>query len=293
MEIKDQFNLLKNDNFLDVSESELENSVKEENKAKRLHAFLKLNKTKLRHPDTSLALNFLADNPDKIYVVEFDRYILPISYSRKSDAIIFNLHAFHVDEISQLGVPTVFAGVLYGMIFRKIVRGDARIKDTYYQMITNYMTSVMIRLFGKQYGLLSRYSYHIPALRFFVSSYILASFFGIDGDTNWKRSAKVSGYDYTEVKDKLKKYDMKNILDFIKALSDFGIMPGLNKYRFTEKIIKSFSINFLPSVEDLPRFFASIYCSSVMGNRLIPNFIKKYNEQEYANLIDLSRRIVK
>lgn len=293
MEIKKQFDLLKNDNFLDVSQNELENSIKEENTTRRIHAFLKLNKNKIRHEDFSLALNFLSDNPDKFFAVEFDRYLLPVTYSPKADAIIFNLHAFHADEISQLGVPTVFSGLLYGILFRKIAKGETRLKDTYYTIVSNYMTSVMIRLFGKQYGLLSRYSYQIPTLRFFVASYVLASFFGIEGETNWKRAAKLSQYNYVEVKDSLKKYDMKNILDFVRALSDFGVMPGLNKYRFTEKIIKSFSINFIPSVEDTSRFFAGIYCSSVLGNRVVPNYIKKYNEQEYANIIEISRRMLK
>lgn len=293
MELKQQFNLLKNDNFLDLSNQELEQSVKEENSIDRVHAFLKLNKTKLRHPDVPLALDFLSENKDKFYVVEFNRYILPISYSNKSDSIILNLHPFHVDEVSQLGVPTVLAGVLYGMLFRKIAKGEARVKEAYYEMITNYMTSVMIRLFGKQYGLLSRYSYHIPTLRFFVASYILASYFGVDGENNWRKAAKLSSYNYKDYVDKLKKYDMSNILDFVRALSDFGVMPGLNKYRFTERIIKSFSINFLPSFEDVSRFFAGIYCSSVMGNRIVPNFIEKYNKQQYASLIDISRRMIK
>lgn len=293
MEIKSNFDLLKNDNFLDISDSELQSMVKEENKVERLHAYLKLNKNKIRHPDINMALNFLSENKDKFYVVEFDRYILPMSYSHKSDSIIFNIGSFHTDEISQLGVPTVYSSVLYGMLFRKLAKGDARLKESYYEMITNYMTSVMIRLFGKQYGLLSRYSYHIPTLRFFVATYILASFFGVEGENGWRKASKLSGYDYREVKDKLDKYDFKNVISFIKAISDFEVMPGLNKYRFTERIIKSFSINFLPSVEDGSRFFASIYCSSVMGNRLIPNFIKKYNEQEYSNIIDLSRRMIK
>ena len=295
MEIKKEFTLLKGtNNYIEVSSGKIEDLVKEENRPRRLRAFLKLNESKIRHPSRDIILDFISsEEGNNVHVVEFNQYILPVTYNKSDDSIIINLKPFHVDEISKLGVNTVYASILYGILFRKLLNSPRLLKDSYFSIITNYYTSVFVRLFGKQFGLLGRYSNEILKLKFLISSYVLASFFGIEGQTNWKKSATVSGVDYREIKEEVERYDFTDISDFIKALSDLGVMPGLNKYRFTEKFLKLFTVNFLPALEDASRFISSIGASSVSGNQVIPHFISKYNEQEYSKLMELSNSILK
>lgn len=288
MEIKKEFSLLKGtDNIVNISENLLNSYLKKENSSRRVRAILKLHESKITNFAKKEVINFVEGNPDKFYVVSFDKYILPLAYNSNDDSIIINLKPFNVEEVSNLSHNTLFSCLLYGMSFRNLVSGKIKIRDSYYPIITNYFTSILIRLFGKQFGLLGRYSSEILTLKFLTSSYILASFFGIERDSNWKKSSSISNYDYREIKDDLQKYDFSDIGDYIKALNDFKVMPGMNKYRFTEKFLKMFSINFLPALEDCSRFIASIGGSSVSGNQLIPHFIRKYNEQEYEKLLDL------
>ena len=99
--------------------------------------------------------------------------------------------------------------------------------------------------------------------------------------------------DYRKFKDELDKYDFSDVSEFIKALSEFKVMIGINKYRFTEKILKFFTINFIPAVEDCSRFVSSISASSVSGSKLIPSFIYRYNENEYKKIVDLGNSILR
>ena len=70
-------------------------------------------------------------------------------------------------------------------------------------------------------------------------------------------------------------------------------MIGINKYRFTEKILKFFTINFIPAIEDCSRFVSSIAASNVPGSKLVPGFIYTYNEIEYNKIVQLSNYILK
>ncbi|GIU69225.1 MAG: hypothetical protein KatS3mg002_0461 [Candidatus Woesearchaeota archaeon] len=127
----------------------------------------------------------------------------------------------------------------------------------------------------------------IAKLKFLIHFYILSSFFNdIKTSTKIDLASNLSTYvPSAEEKITLNTIDLSNILNFIKLLSDFDIMPGLNKYLFSSKFVRFFGSNFLPALEDPGRFYASIYISSLRGQNIVPGFIKKYNQREYANMI--------
>ena len=47
-------------------------------------------------------------------------------------------------------------------------------------------------------------------------------------------------FNYKEFENQLNKYDFFIIDDFIKALSEMKVMPGINKYMFTSKFLTFF-----------------------------------------------------
>jgi hypothetical protein len=230
---------------------------------------------------------------EKFNLVELSDYVLPITYNKYNKSILINLKYFGAEEISQVDPKTLFACIIYGEILHKLLSKKVEVKNNYAGIFINYYLSMFIRLFGKQFGLLGTYTSEIPKLKFLIAVYILESFFGITGDSNYRKAATVGQIDYRPLKSKLDKYDFYDIGDFVKSLSDLKVMVGINKYRFSEKILKFFTINFIPALEDCSRFVSSIGASNVSGSKLIPGFIYSYNENEYNKIVDLSNYILK
>ena len=293
MIIKDKFVLLKDiPNVLNISSTLVKaNSI--ENGPRKIFVILKLIEQRINHYTKDKIFKLISDvkEREKIHIVNFPSYPLHISYNRSTNGIIINLSAFGTDDISRVDPKNLYACLIYGVCFKNLVTGQAKIKESYYSIISNYYLTLFMKMFGKEYGLLGTYSTEIGKLKFLISCYILGAFFGITGEVAYKKASIVSFYNYKEILDKLKMYDFTNVDDFIKSLSGLQVMPGISKHRFTEKILKWFTINFIPAVEDLSRFMSSIATSSFSGSNVIPVFISKYNEPEYAKLIDITKYI--
>ena len=292
MIIKDEFSLLKGTkNIVNIPEDKIEERIKSENEYRKVLLYLQTNKRMIKHDYVNTVLK--KDYFNKFKLIEFPSYPLPITYNKDGRSIIINLKYFGVEELSQLDPKTLYSCIVYGDIFRKLIIGKEKVKENYAYIFVNYYLSLFIRVFGKQFGLLGSYTREIPKLKFLISVYIFESFFGIKGDRNYKQSASLAQIDYRKFKDELDKYDFSDVSEFIKALSEFKVMIGINKYRFTEKILKFFTINFIPAVEDCSRFVSSISASSVSGSKLIPSFIYRYNENEYKKIVDLGNSILR
>ncbi len=104
-----------------------------------------------------------------------------------------------------------------------------------------------------------------------------------------QKASSIAPYLYNNEFEQLKKYNFYHIEQFIKAVSDLKVMPGLTITKFTSKLYLIFGINTLPAFEDCSRFFSIILTSSVPGNRLVPKFLYKYNQTEYFQLIEIVR----
>lgn len=221
-----------------------------------------------------------------------ESYPLPVTYNTTTDSIVLNLHAFGVDDLSRIDPLNVYASVAYGICFSELVSGKKKIHPQYASPITNFLLTMFMRLFGKEYGLLAVYSSEIPKLKFIVSCYVQQSFFGIQPPKLYRNATAVSGFDYRNIESDLKKYNFQNIDEFIQALSDLRVMPGINKYRFADRVLKHLTLNFVPALEDLSRFISTVTVVDMTGSTLVPTFIKKaYNEQEFGKIVDLSRNL--
>lgn len=295
MIIKEKFSLLKDiPNTLDIDKKVIKKYQTEENSLRSLFVLLKLNEKRISHFTKDKILKLVSDIEKReiIKIVNFEKYILPVTYNTKTNNILINLKPFDVDEISKMNPKNIYACVVYGYVFYNLINKKISIPDTYSDNITKYLVSVFIRVFGKEYGLTGIYATGIPKLRFLISCYILSSFFGFTNKKNtYKRSFVVSLFDYREIESELDKYNFSDITDFIKSLSDLDVMKGLRQYGFTAKLLRYLSINFIPAIEDCSRFFASIITSDISGQYLIPSFIFKYNETEFKNIINIGKKI--
>jgi hypothetical protein len=297
MIIKKQFDLIQGvQNTLELSFSEIK-SKEIEKGPRKAFVVLDLLRSRMSHftKDRVMTLVKGLQKRESLSFVFLEDYSLPVSYNYPTNSIVINLAAFGTDDIttSKPGPVDLYASIVYGITMKDIIIKKVKINDSYVAPISSFLHGVLMRGFGKEYGLLGSFTNQISTLKFLVNSYVLSSFFGITGLSNYKRSSTGSGVDYREYKDKLDNYDFSNINNFILALSYFKVFPNINKHLFANKILQKFTIEFLPALEDISRFISVITTSDITGTSVAPTYISKYNERAYSSILEISRMIFK
>jgi len=297
MVIKEKFDLSKGvENILKISRATLA-GVTIDKGPRILFVMLDMMKGRINHYTKDEVFKLLSNIKERevIKVVKLPTYSLPVSYNMPTKNMIINLSPFGIDEIStnKPGVFNLYALMVYSITFSALVSKKAKVSDKTAPVIAGYILSLLIRLFGKQYGLLGSFAIQIPKLKFLTNVYILDSFFGIKGPSAYKRAASVSAYNYKEIADKLSRYDFSNINDFILSLSEFEIMPNINRHIFASRFLRQFGFNILPALEDCSRFIATIATSDIKSSNVVPTFLYKYNEKEYGKILEITRSVFK
>ena len=295
MVTKEKFELLKDiPNILDLSSSSIRQYIVEDG-VETLHSILYLLEKKVKHFTKDKVYSVLKSK-NQVEVLYLPSYPLPVTYNNPTDQIIINLSSFNTREISTMN-PTprdLYGCLVYGICFRELIK-TTTISEKLAGHITAYLLSVFIRLFGKEYGLIGIYSTQIPKLKFVISCYIYGAFFNITGDQAYKSSSVGVAYNYRDDYELLKKFDFTNVNDFIKALDQLKVLPGLSKYNFVSKILRLISIHFIPAIEDCSRFISVLLTSSIPGitPSLSPAFYYRYNENEFDIIMQMANRIFK
>lgn len=295
MIIKDKFILLKDiPNVLDLSPNIVRaNSIK--NGQERTRVIMGLMESRIEHFTKKSVFSLVKNKKESFNIVYLPNYSLPVSYNKPTKTIIINLSSFGVRDISPNNPSPrdLYAALAYGICFEKLVTKKAVVPERFAQVIVSYLLSTFVRIFGKEYGLLGIYSTQIPKFKFLISCYILTSFFGIKGNESFKLSMLSSGYDYTQEHDELKKYDFSNINEFIKALSELKVLPGISKYNFASKIYRFLGVGFLPVLEDCSRFISVMTASNVPGvtPAIASSAYYRNNEGEFSKIIEISKII--
>ena len=297
MVVKPKFDLLRGiDNVLRMSSSEIKR-YEIENGPRKIFVVLELMKSRINHYTKDKVFDLISNKVKrtKIHVVNLPQYPLPISYNIPTKSMVINVSPFGVDDVetNKPGAFNLYALMVYGIAFRDLVEGKIRVTDNYAPVISSFMGSILIRLFGKQYGLLGSFSTEIPKMKFLTNLYILDSFFGIKGPNAYKKAATAAGFNYKDMEDRLRRFDFSNINDFIKALSEFGIMPNMSRHLFAAKALRFFGLNVMPAFEDCSRFIATLATSDIKGSNVVSTYISKYNERDFAKILELSRVIFK
>jgi hypothetical protein len=296
MVIKKKFSLLSNTpNILSLSPTVIK-SISIDNGYRKVFVTVEMSRRNINHFTKDKVIKLVTDvKKDRINVINLQSYSLPVSYNKPTKKIVINLSPFGVDDItpSQPGERNIYACVVYGICFEELVTGRSTVSEKHFAVITNYINSILIRSFGKKYGLLGTFAVELPKLKFLTCCYILASFFGVTGTKAYRKASIASTYDYSLIEKDLNKYDFSDIKDFIKALSDLKVMPGLNVYMFLAEIVKRFGFNFLPALEDLSRFISILTASNIPGTSVVPSFLSKYDETSFNNILQISKSIFK
>jgi len=297
MIIKDKFRLVSNaPNILSVSSSVIKSYQKEENSPRHVFAILELKKKSIKHFSNDAIFNLISDKRkrEKIHIVNFDEYPLVATYNKSSKSLIINLKSFQVSEVSNMNPNDLYASLVYAYSFSKFATKKFKINKSSIKSIVNYLTSMYVQVFGKEYGLAGIYASGIPKLKYLVACYALSSYFGYPNNKSLlKEASKIAPFMYNNEFDALIKCDFSKIEEFIKCLSELRVMPGITLIKYTQKLYNYMGVNMLPAFEDLSRFFSIILTASVRGSTIIPTSIYRYNEKEYFNLVDVGRKVFK
>lgn len=294
MIIKENFELLnKIPNLMSIPDATLQSYESEENSPRHIFTFLTLKQKNIKHFTKDKMMEFIGNTKDRaaLRVVSFEKYPLAVTFNKTTKNIVLNLKPFDVDDIASLNPNDLFALITYGYGFSKLITGNVKIGDIYAKPIIDFLTSMFVRVFGKDYGLTEIYSTGIPKLKFLLSCYIFSSFFGYTGIKMINRASSTAPYDYKDEESLILKYDFTSIIEFLKALSDMRVMRGIKPYGFTTKIYRFFGIDMITAMEDLSRFISTITVASIGGSRVIPTFISKYNDRAFGQIIEISKKV--
>ena len=294
MIVKDKFVLLKDvPNVLNMSSSTIKahGSVDE---VKNLVRILRLVESRIGHFSKKKVMDIVSNinsATKQVSIVNIPKYTIPISYNKPSKQIVINLSSLGVSEISRLDPKMVYGALAYGVCFRELVTNKVKVKDIYFTPISNFLGTLFVRAFAKEFGLMGAYATELPKLKFLISCYILSSFFGITGNSAYRKASVQAVFDYRPEVDQLNKYDFSNIDHFINSLSEMRAMPGITKHSFTAKMLRFYSLNFLPALEDCSRFISSMMVINISGSAILPSYVYTYNVTEYSKILKMAEII--
>lgn len=297
MIVKKTFELLKGvPNILNLSREEIDD-VSVKLGPRIAFVSLDLNKDRIMHYTKDKVLSLVSNiklRESKLHIVVLPDYSLPVAYNKPTDGIIINVAPLGLKEITT-DKPSVFdlyALLVYGITFREIASENIIINERFYQPISNYFYSLLMRMFGKMYGLSGTFTYKINELKFMTSMYVLQSFFKQTDIKAKNKASSASAFNYKELDD-LDKYDFSTLEGYISALSKRGIMPSINKHLFTATILNKLTFSFLPGFEDLARLISILTTADLKSTSIVPTYISKYNDREFHNIIEISKIIFK
>ena len=214
----------------------------------------------------------------KIVVANVADYPLPVTWNIPTKSIIINTSPFGAISLDskKIGAPNLFALLVYGFVIDRYLTGKAKFSEDDYNLTFLFLLSLVVRLLARKFGLLaSKDPVVIAKLKFILGCYVCRAFFDIKDLHHICRISQVS---YSSNADEIfNKYDFTSIFQFIKALNDENVFPGISKYYFTSIALKFFGIDFLPALENPIRLYASIADATCPNSTMIRSFIPKYN----------------
>lgn len=212
------------------------------------------------------------------------KHPLPSAFNIREKKIIINTSIWRKKDVLNVDPRDIYTSLVYGFVGAYYTVKSIDSKDT--EVVMDYMANIWIKIFGKKYGLIGSYTKYIPMLRFLVNVHTLVSFFNIPQGIAYKTASNLAKFNMSELEINPDDYDFYNTKDFIRTLSDSGVLFGISLHEFAATIIKFLGTVTLPMFEDGMRFMATIAGSSVNSNTIFPPSIPKYNMQLFDRLIN-------
>lgn len=218
-----------------------------------------------------------------IDLVKISNYQLLSVYNTNTRKCLINISATFKTKTANIDPRDCYAMTLYGHICSCLTAKPNFTNE--YEPFCEYMCSLFLKIFAKKFGITGVYAELMPQFRFIVYMYILVKFFGVNGDKALHIASANCKFDVKKLNiPRLKDYDIYNIKDMIRLLSDSGTCPGLNVYKFVETMIRNFDTMGLAMFEDLMRFSSAIFTSTINSNSFFGEKLLFYNSNNYTKI---------
>ena len=222
--------------------------------------------------------------------IDLPKYPLPAAFNIPTKKIIINTSVWGRRNILNIEPRDMYAVILYGYVcaYYSVLSMEKSLETT----IANFISTIYIKMFAKKYGLVGSYQGELPRLRFFVTMFVMVSFFDKDPKTAAKGAANMSGVTSEQIGLDLNDYDFTVARDLVRVLSESGVLNGITTYEFVSSIMRRFTSVVIPMFEDPMRFMATMAASTIPSNSLFSNSIRLYNMGLYNRIIiDIEKRI--
>lgn len=230
----------------------------------------------------------LKNNFKYLDIVNIPKYPLLAVYNKNTKRCLVNISATLKTKVSNIDARDLYTMVAYAHCVSCL--SSQSINASYYEPFCSYMNHMFLKIFSKRYGITGSYTDLIPQFKYIVTFYVLHKFFGLALSEANKKAEALAQYNSTKLWKELspKDYKFDDIKSITKLLSDSGTCPGLGIYKFTETMIRLFGVMNLAIFEDIMRFSATLFCSTINSNSFFsPAFQLSYNQQKFAKINDI------
>lgn len=285
--VKDTLSLLSDKpNIFDFPDSTINQFILPEEEKETFLASVKLLVPKVKtHYTFDFAKPHIENGMKNITLVAMNDYPLPAVFNKATKKILINVKSLGKRTVSNIEVRDLYTLIVYGHIV-SYFSTIARIPSSESENYANYMSSILLKIFGKKYGLIGSYQKLIPELRFLINSYVLISFFGFEKEQAFQRAAGLAKFNRKTLQIDLETYDFTQTKSFISSLSDSGTMMGMNTYMFINTMLRYFGLASVPMFEDIMRFCATMVCSSISGNTIFKPSLQYMHRELYARILE-------
>jgi len=245
---------------------------------------IKLLLNRMNHFSSDLMTKKVNIGFEDIDFVRFTRYSLVATYNIKTGRPIVNMQPFGRKEVTNIESRSLYASIFYAYLCKLFTIRPLKLNT--YPEVSTFLSNVMVKMFGKRYGILASYEDSLPKLQFLTTSYVLTSFYGEHQKNTYLKSSK-SGASKKDFSVDLDSYDLSNVREYIKLLSDSNVFPGMVVMNFADFIINRYGLLMLPFFEDEMRFMATIGASSMPTGGLFPPYLEKFQPKLYERILKI------
>jgi len=237
------------------------------------------NDTTFKYVDFHLKSNF-----KYLDFVKIPKYPLLAVYNSNTHRCLINISGTLKNRVQNIVARDLYAMIVYGHVCACLSNTTIDKRD--YEPFCNYMALMFLKIFSKKYGITGSYADLIPQFKFIIYLYTLIKFFNFNGKDAVKMASNHSGFDPDKLNvPTMNDYDLMNVKDMIRLLSDTGTCPGLGTYKFIETMIKYFGAMNLAMFEDLMRFCCVMFTSTINSNSFFsPSFQLAYSQTSYDKI---------
>lgn len=283
--MKQKLQLLSNaDNLLNLSQSTID-TFKLEDEMKQvaiasLDLFLKKN---TNHFFYNKMINQIKNGFSNFDFVYIRKYPLPASFNIATKKGIINFAVFNRKNLLNVNPREIYTIILYCYTFS--IFTFTKIHVDLQKIISEYLLSILMKVYAKKYGLVGTYENEIPKLKYLVSYYVNISFFDLPERTADVNASNFSSFKQSDFDIDFDDYDFKDIYNFIEILSDSNVFPGLNSYLFLTTMVNRLLVYNTCIFEDIVRFLSILSAASVNANTLCPVTFQFYNKSAYDTIL--------